>query len=99
MKSEEAVALQRELAQKAVTWLEAPNPAGGAAAHPGRCLGGALPEATATPICWRGDVLVMQMLLLHRSLPSNQHRTRRVIRSDFANRPLPTPLQWAVSRR
>ncbi|WP_422025582.1 phytanoyl-CoA dioxygenase family protein [Roseovarius sp.] len=42
-----------------------------------------------------GDVLVLNMLTLHRSLPSQEQNTRRVIRMDFSADALPTPLDWA----
>lgn len=44
----------------------------------------------------RGDVLVMNMLLVHRSLPAQSQQLRRVIRVDYANRALPEPLEWAM---
>ncbi|MEX0304535.1 MAG: phytanoyl-CoA dioxygenase family protein [Leisingera sp.] len=44
----------------------------------------------------RGDMLVMNMLLVHRSLPARSQQPRRVIRVDYANRALPKPLEWAV---
>lgn len=44
----------------------------------------------------RGDILVMNMLLVHRSLPAQSQQPRRVIRVDYANCPLPEPLEWAV---
>jgi len=42
----------------------------------------------------RGDVLVMHMLLLHRSLPAQVPQSRRVMRVDFARSDLPAPLNW-----
>jgi hypothetical protein len=41
-----------------------------------------------------GDVLVMRPLLLHSSRKSTHPYHRRVIHLDFANQPLPAPLQW-----
>lgn len=42
----------------------------------------------------RGDVLVMHMLLLHRSQPALVSQSRRVVRVDFAQGSLPKPLVW-----
>ncbi len=42
----------------------------------------------------RGDILVLKMLTLHRSLPSVTNQQRRVLRIDFACDPLPKPLEW-----
>lgn len=42
----------------------------------------------------RGDVLVMHMLMLHRSKPAECPAPRRAIRVDYANIPLPAPLAW-----
>ncbi len=44
----------------------------------------------------RGDVLVMHMLMVHRSTTSSCSTARRVIRADFANAPLPAQLEWLV---
>ncbi len=44
----------------------------------------------------RGDMLVMDMLLVHRSLPAQSQQPRRVIRADYANSALPAPLAWAA---
>ncbi len=44
----------------------------------------------------RGDVLIMQMLTLHASKPSDIATQRRVFRIDFASFDLPAPLAWAV---
>lgn len=60
-------------------------------------------EATAlaavheTEVCAarRGDVLLLKMLTLHRSLPSSVGSERRVLRIDYAAEPLPAPLEWA----
>ncbi len=43
-----------------------------------------------------GDVLVLPMLTLHRSLPAQSAEPRRALRIDYASRPLPPPLAWAV---
>lgn len=50
-----------------------------------------------TEICSaaRGDVLVLKMLLLHRSRPSSSPAPRRTLRVDYASGTLPTPLMWA----
>jgi len=44
----------------------------------------------------RGDVLVLDMLTLHRSLPSTSPAPRRVFRVDYAAVELPFPLAWAL---
>lgn len=51
-----------------------------------------------TEICTanRGDVQVLNMLLLHRSLPSHSKAARRVLRVDYASTDLPDPLEWAL---
>ncbi len=48
-----------------------------------------------TEICAakRGDVLVLNMLTLHRSAPSRSESERRAIRIDFAGEALPEPLR------
>lgn len=43
-----------------------------------------------------GDVLVLNMLVLHRSARAAQTSQRRVLRVDYATQGLPAPLQWAV---
>ena len=43
-----------------------------------------------------GDVLILKMLTLHRSLPATGQSTRRVLRVDMAANLLPPPLDWAV---
>jgi len=43
-----------------------------------------------------GDVLVLQMLTLHRSAPSQTAQSRRVLRFDLADRDLPGGLEWTV---
>jgi len=43
----------------------------------------------------RGDILIMSMLTLHCSKPSEIQSDRRVFRIDFASFDLPTPLTWA----
>lgn len=42
----------------------------------------------------RGDVLVMNMLTLHRSLPARVATARRTLRLDFSDAVLPEPLNW-----
>ena len=54
----------------------------------GRCM---TEFAEASP----GDVLVMSMLLLHRSRPARTTRPRRAVRVDYAAGPPPAPLGWA----
>jgi len=44
----------------------------------------------------RGDVLVLDMLTLHRSLASASPAPRRVLRIDYAAVDLPAPLAWAL---
>lgn len=64
-----AVALQRELATKAVTWLATDPPALGSegpeaeSGFPGHCLGAriASSEGDEEPRCWRGDVLLITL--------------------------------------
>ncbi len=41
-----------------------------------------------------GDVLILKMLTLHRSQPSQTASHRRALRVDFANSSLPAPLCW-----
>jgi hypothetical protein len=61
--------------------------------------GSAMAEAQRYPghICQaqRGDVLMMDMLTLHRSLPASKPSARRVLRVDYAAVSLPAPLAWA----
>ncbi|WP_108816244.1 phytanoyl-CoA dioxygenase family protein [Loktanella sp. Alg231-35] len=54
-------------------------------------------ERYQTHVCQarRGDVLVMDMLTLHRSLPARKPSSRRVLRVDYAAIDLPYPLAWA----
>lgn len=49
-----------------------------------------------TEICEaaRGDVLVLKMLLLHRSRPSKLNTPRRALRVDYASGDLPAPMSW-----
>jgi ectoine hydroxylase-related dioxygenase (phytanoyl-CoA dioxygenase family) len=42
----------------------------------------------------RGDVLVLKMLTLHSSKPSEVKSDRRVFRIDFSSFDLPAPLRW-----
>lgn len=44
----------------------------------------------------RGDVLILNMLTLHRSLPATIATTRRTLRVDYTAAALPPPLQWAT---
>jgi hypothetical protein len=44
----------------------------------------------------RGDVLMLNMLALHRSRPALHASTRRTIRVDFSADHLPPPLTWAT---
>jgi hypothetical protein len=65
---------------------------------------GIIPAATAEDVAHRypiesceakrGDVLVLKMLTLHGSKPSNTSSSRRVFRVDFASTDLPAPLSW-----
>ncbi len=43
-----------------------------------------------------GDILVLHMLTLHRSSPSQTSRSRRVLRFDLADQDLPFGLEYAV---
>lgn len=43
----------------------------------------------------RGDVLVLKMLTLHSSKPSEVQTDRRAFRIDFSSANLPAPLSWA----
>jgi hypothetical protein len=43
-----------------------------------------------------GDILFMKPLLLHSSARSKHPGHRRVIHMEYAARPLPAPLQWAL---
>ena len=44
-----------------------------------------------------GDVLILAMLTLHRSVPATSQTptNRRVLRIDYATQDLPSPLSWA----
>ena len=44
----------------------------------------------------RGDVQLLNMLILHRSKPSTDTRPRRVFRIDFSAIDLQPPLEWAA---
>lgn len=44
-----------------------------------------------------GDVLVLPMLTLHRSPPSQKSKPRRTLRLDYGLEQLPTPLEWVLS--
>jgi hypothetical protein len=60
-------------------------------------------EAESTANCYprevciarRGDILVLPMLTLHRSLAALVPASRRVLRIDYAASTLPPPLAWA----
>jgi hypothetical protein len=41
-----------------------------------------------------GDILVLKMLILHRSRAADEPSPRRAVRVDFACQPSPGPLQW-----
>jgi ectoine hydroxylase-related dioxygenase (phytanoyl-CoA dioxygenase family) len=45
----------------------------------------------------RGDVLILHMLILHRSRPATRAASRRTLRVDYAAHSLPAPLAWAGS--
>ncbi len=72
---------------------------------PGSHLQGVIPagktdawaENHPTEMCSarRGDVLLLHMLLLHRSRPTSRNSQRRVLRVDYANTTLSAPLSWA----
>jgi Phytanoyl-CoA dioxygenase (PhyH) len=51
---------------------------------------------TENCVAARGDVLVLNMLILHRSKPATDTRPRRVFRVDYGATDLPTPLGWAT---
>jgi ectoine hydroxylase-related dioxygenase (phytanoyl-CoA dioxygenase family) len=55
----------------------------------------ALAYPVETCLAERGDVLVLHMLTLHRSLPARNATTRRALRVDFCAESLPPPLEWA----
>ncbi len=68
--------------------------------HAGKVdAGSAMAEAQRYPghvgQAQRGDVLMMDMLTLHRSLPASKPTARRVLRVDYAAVSLPAPLAWA----
>jgi hypothetical protein len=44
----------------------------------------------------RGDVLIANALVLHRSSPSRVSSGRRAVRIDYCADPLPAPLDWAA---
>ncbi|MEM6661237.1 MAG: phytanoyl-CoA dioxygenase family protein [Pseudomonadota bacterium] len=43
-----------------------------------------------------GDILVLSMLMLHRSRPSTSMQPRRALRIDFSDQVLPAPLRWKM---
>ncbi len=49
-----------------------------------------------TPCAEPGDVLVLNMLTLHRSSSARRPSQRAALRLDFASGGLPVPLSWAV---
>ncbi len=67
---------------------------------------GTVPAAAAEPMAAQyqcevttaraGDVLIMSMLMLHRSRPAKKAVSRRVLRVDYAGFALPEPLAWAA---
>lgn len=60
-----------------------------------KCEEVAAEHETETCTAKRGDVLVLNMLLLHRSLPSQTSAPRRVLRVDYAKQQPAAPLCWA----
>ena len=58
----------------------------------------ALADRGPTELCTAapGDVLILDMLMLHRSSPSRSTAPRRVLRVDYATAPLPAPLRWPL---
>lgn len=44
----------------------------------------------------RGDVIIIKMLTLHRSLASQSQVNRRALRIDYSSDSLPPPLEWAT---
>ncbi len=55
-------------------------------------MAGAGPVETC--VAAAGDVQVLPMLTLHRSLPATRPQSRRVLRVDYAASDLPEPLRW-----
>ncbi len=47
--------------------------------------------------CAARDILAMSPLLLHASSPSQKANHRRVIHLEYANQPLPAPLEWTAA--
>jgi ectoine hydroxylase-related dioxygenase (phytanoyl-CoA dioxygenase family) len=45
-----------------------------------------------------GGAVVMRPLILHASSPSERPSRRRVLHLEFADQPLPSPLQWRANR-
>ena len=58
----------------------------------------AIATSGPTEICTaaRGDVLILHMLILHRSRPATDTRPRRTFRVDVSAMALPAPLDWAA---
>jgi hypothetical protein len=52
---------------------------------------------TETCVASRGDIQILPMLVLHRSLPSQSLMPRRALRLDYAATPLPPPLAWLAA--
>ena len=50
---------------------------------------------TETCVAKAGDVLILPMLTLHKSRRAERVKPRRVIRLDYADMELPSPLKWA----
>ncbi len=55
----------------------------------------ALAYPQETCLAARGDILILHMLTLHRSLPAKNATSRRTLRVDFSAEILPPPLEWA----
>lgn len=57
----------------------------------------AVADACAQEVCTAvaGDILILDMLLLHRSRPTLNDAPRRVLRIDFSPDSLPEPLAWS----
>lgn len=56
-------------------------------------------EESSREVCAgnRGDILVMKMLLLHKSNVAEAPKRRRALRIDYASCQLPAPLEWAYA--
>ncbi|WP_127112466.1 phytanoyl-CoA dioxygenase family protein [Shimia sediminis] len=51
---------------------------------------------TETTVAEPGDVLILSMLTLHRSLPASTLEGRRAFRVDYASQPLGRGLEWSI---